>query len=126
MMRTITAACALERLGDFDAVIDARSEGEFALDHLPRAQNWPSLNDAERHTVGTLYAQDGAFEAHKRGAALVAANIAGHIDTHLAGKPKNWRPLVYCWRGGKRSGALALVTPIYYGSVLLGKEKTIR
>jgi tRNA 2-selenouridine synthase len=24
-------------------------------------------------------------------------------------KPKEWQPLLYCWRGGKRSGSLALV-----------------
>lgn len=106
---SLRAADALARLDEFDAVLDARSESEFALDHLPRAQNWPSLDERERHEVGTLYAHAGAFEAKKRGAALVAANIARHLDAQIADKPKGWRPLVYCWRGGKRSGALALV-----------------
>lgn len=108
-LHRIPAAEALARLDEFDALIDARSEGEFALDHLPRAQNWPSLDDDERREVGTLYAQAGPFEARKRGAALVAANIARHLDAHLADKPKGWRPLLYCWRGGKRSESLALV-----------------
>ena len=90
-------------------IIDARSEDEFKLDHLPLAQNWPSLTNEERIKVGTLYKQVGAFEANKLGASLVAANIARHIENHVMGLPKNWRPLVYCWRGGKRSGSLALV-----------------
>jgi len=29
------------------------------------------------------------------------------LETAFAGKPREWQPLVYCWRGGKRSGALA-------------------
>lgn len=105
----VPAEQALRNLGQFDAVIDARSPGEYALDHLPGALNWPTLNDEERQTVGTLYKQVGAFEAKKLGAGLAAANIGRHIASHVQDKPKNWRPLMYCWRGGKRSGSLALV-----------------
>lgn len=100
---------AATRLAEFDAVVDARSESEFAEDHLPGAVNWPSLNDAERALVGTIYKQVSPFEARKRGAALVSSNIARHIERELPDKPKSWRPLLYCWRGGKRSGSLALV-----------------
>ena len=108
-LHSIAASEALARLGVFDAVIDARSESEFAEDHLPHALNWPSLNDQERQVIGTIYKQVNSFEARKRGAALVAANIGRHIERELIDKPKAWQPLVYCWRGGKRSGALALV-----------------
>lgn len=108
-VRTIPAAEAIARLGDFDCVVDARSESEYAEDRLPGAVNWPSLNDAERHEVGTLYKQVSPFEARKRGAALVAANISRHIARELMDKPKGWKPLVYCWRGGQRSNSLALV-----------------
>jgi tRNA 2-selenouridine synthase len=109
MLSTITAAEALTRLDEFDALIDARSESEFALDRLPGAVNWPSLTDAERIVVGTEYVQVSPFLAKKRGAAMVSRNIAGHIERELLDKPKDWRPLVYCWRGGSRSGALATV-----------------
>jgi tRNA 2-selenouridine synthase len=108
-VKPVPAADAMARLAEFDAVIDARSEAEYAEDHLPGAINWPSLNDAERHEVGTLYKQVSPFEARKRGAALVAANIARHIERDIIGKPKGWKPLVYCWRGGQRSGSLSLV-----------------
>ena len=108
-VRSIGAAEAIERLAEFDAVIDARSEDEYAEDHLPGAVNWPSLDNEQRKVVGTLYKQVSPFEARKRGAALVAANIARHIEQHVADKPKGWKPLAYCWRGGKRSGSLALV-----------------
>jgi tRNA 2-selenouridine synthase len=108
-LTTITAAEALADLGRFDAIVDARSESEFAEDRLPGAVNWPSLDDAERVTIGTLYKQDSPFAARKRGAALVARNVAAHIERHVLDKAHGWTPLVYCWRGGKRSGALATV-----------------
>ena len=97
----------LARLEDFDTIIDARSPGEFALDHLPDAINCPVLDDEQRIVVGTLYKQTGAFEAKKLGAVLVAKNIAHHIETLWQDKPRDWTPLVYCWRGGNRSGSMA-------------------
>ncbi|MGI9134269.1 MAG: tRNA 2-selenouridine(34) synthase MnmH [Rhodoferax sp.] len=108
-LHLLGAAAALTQLDAFDSVIDARSESEFALDHLPGAINWPTLHDAERQLIGTLYVQVSQFEAKKRGAALAARNIAAHIERELLVQPKGWRPLAYCWRGGKRSGALALI-----------------
>ncbi len=108
-VHTLPAAEALTRLHSFDAIIDARSEDEHALDHLPGAVNWPTLNNAERITIGTMYKQVNAFEAKKRGAALSVRNIAAHIEREVLDKPKGWKPLVYCWRGGSRSGALATI-----------------
>ena len=108
-VQRIPAAEALARLDSFSTVIDARSESEYALDRLPGALNWPSLHDDERVRVGTLYKQVNPFEARKLGAALVARNIAAHIEREAMDKPKAWQPLLYCWRGGQRSGSLALV-----------------
>lgn len=93
----------------FDAVIDVRSPAEFAEDRLPGAINLPVLSDAERARVGTIYVQDDPFRARKIGAALVAANAARHLQGPLAGKDGGWRPLVYCWRGGQRSGSFASI-----------------
>ena len=97
----------LPQLDGFDTVIDVRSPAEFAEDRIPGAINCPVLNDEERVRVGTLYKQAGAFEAKKLGAAIVARNIAQHLDTRFAGCARDWKPLVYCWRGGERSGAMA-------------------
>ena len=108
-LMTLSAQEALSRLHEFDAVIDARSEAEFEEDHLPGAVNWPTLNNAERHAIGTLYKQVNPFEAKKRGAALASRNIAAHIERELLNTTKEWRPLTYCWRGGKRSGSLSLI-----------------
>lgn len=108
MLLTLSAEEVLRRLDEFDAVLDARSESEYAEDRLPGALNWPTLNDAERHEVGLLYRQN-PFEARKRGAILAARNIATHIEREAQNLPKGWKPLVYCWRGGKRSGSLGLI-----------------
>jgi tRNA 2-selenouridine synthase len=95
----------VQDLPRFDAVIDARSPAEYALDHIPGAINCPVLDDDERRIVGTTYVQVSAFEARKIGGAMVARNIARHLETLFKEQPKGWRPLVYCWRGGMRSGS---------------------
>lgn len=95
-----------ERLREFDTLIDARSPAEYALDHLPGAINCPVLDDGERRIVGTLYKQTGAFEARRVGGAMVAAHLADYLRRLWADKPADWRPLVYCWRGGLRSGSM--------------------
>ncbi|HEY0953924.1 MAG TPA: tRNA 2-selenouridine(34) synthase MnmH [Roseateles sp.] len=92
-------------LGEFTVLIDVRSPAEYALDHIPGAINCPVLDDEERRIVGTTYVQTSAFEARKIGGAMVARNIARHLDELFHDKPRDWRPLVYCWRGGMRSGS---------------------
>ena len=94
-------------LKHYDSIIDVRSPAEFAEDHIPGAISAPVLDDAERAEVGTLYKQLSPFDAKKTGAALVAKNVSRHIEELFKGKDKAWHPLVYCWRGGKRSGAMA-------------------
>ncbi len=94
---------------DFDDIIDVRSPAEFAEDHVPGAINLPVLSDAERAEVGTIYVQDSSFKARKIGAALVAQNAARHLQGPLADRDGGWRPLIYCWRGGQRSGSFAAI-----------------
>lgn len=106
---SVAPPLALAELERFDDILDARSPAEFAEDHLPGATSTPVLDDRERATVGTIYKQQSAFEAKRIGAPLVSRNVARLIDERFAGKPRTWRPLVYCWRGGGRSGALAHV-----------------
>ncbi|MEF3048808.1 tRNA 2-selenouridine(34) synthase MnmH [Pseudotabrizicola sp. L79] len=93
----------------FDDIIDVRAPAEYAEDHLPGAINLPVLDDAERAQVGTIYKQVSPFDARKIGAALVAKNASLHLRGPLADRPGGWRPLVYCWRGGQRSGSFASI-----------------
>lgn len=93
----------------YDEIIDVRSPAEFAEDHIPGAINCPVLDDAQRIEVGTLYKQVSPFEAKKIGAALVSENIAKHLKERFLDRPKSWKPLIYCWRGGDRSGSMTTV-----------------
>lgn len=97
----------LAQRAEFDEIIDVRSPAEFASDHIPGARNCPVLDDDERREVGLLYARS-PFAARKLGAAMVARNLAGMLERHFHDRPKSWRPLVYCWRGGMRSQSAAL------------------
>ncbi len=108
MSYRISSLCDLARHG-FDTVIDVRSPSEYAEDHLPGAINLPALSDEERARVGTIYKQDSPFRARKLGAALVSRNVAAHLEGPLAAMEGGWRPLLYCWRGGQRSGSVATI-----------------
>lgn len=108
MTLSLTSLAQVSSLG-FDDIIDVRSPAEFADDHIPGAINLPVLDNAERAEIGTIYKQVSPFQARKRGAALVAANAARHLLGPLADKPGGWQPLIYCWRGGQRSGSFASI-----------------
>ena len=108
MIRHTTDLSPDARAG-FDVVIDVRSPSEFAEDHIPGAINLPVLDDAERAEIGTIYVQQSKFLARRIGAAKVARNIAAHLDGALKDRDGGFRPLVHCWRGGQRSGAMVAV-----------------
>lgn len=105
---TLASIRDLESLG-VDAIIDVRSPSEYAEDHVPGAISLPVLSDEERARVGTIYKQQSPFLARKIGAALVARNAAAHLEGSLAGMGGGWKPLVYCWRGGQRSGSFSTI-----------------
>ena len=115
-------------LSQFDMIIDVRSPGEFAEDHVPGAVNLPVLDNEQRASVGTIYVQQSRFLARRVGAAMVAKNVAHHLDTALSGAPSGFRPLVYCWRGGQRSNAMAtILAQVGWRTVVLqGGYKTYR
>ncbi len=117
-----------QTLAGFDVIIDARSPGEFAVDHVPGAINLPVLDDAERAEVGTIYVQESRFKARRIGGAYVARNVARHIETVMADWPASMQPLVYCWRGGMRSGSMAVILAQvgWRTSVLAGGYRTYR
>jgi tRNA 2-selenouridine synthase len=117
-----------ESLARYDLVIDVRSPAEFAEDHAPGAVNLPVLSDAERAEVGTIYVQDSRFKARRIGAAYIARNVARHLETALADRPGSFQPLIYCWRGGQRSNAMATILSQvgWRTTVLAGGYKTWR
>lgn len=96
-------------LAAYDAIIDVRSPVEFAEDHVPGAINLPVLTNTERAEVGTIYVQESRFRARRIGAAHIARNVATYLERELAERDGSFRPLIYCWRGGQRSNAMALI-----------------
>ena len=127
MAVTLDSLAALKALG-FDDIIDVRSPAEYAEDHVPGAINLPVLDDEERARVGTIYKQDSPFKARKIGAALVARNAARHLEEVLIDRSGGWRPLVYCWRGGQRSGSFTTILAQvgWRAETLVGGYKTYR
>lgn len=64
-------------------LVDLRSPGEFAEDHLPGALNVPLFDDAERALIGTLYARQSPAAAFAEGAVRTRAKI-GALVAELA------------------------------------------
>jgi tRNA 2-selenouridine synthase len=136
MIRAIAEAMSLETTDDasaaalarYDMLIDVRSPAEFAEDHIPGAVNLPVLSDQERAEVGTIYVQDSRFKARRLGAAHVARNAAHALETALSDRDGSFRPLVYCWRGGMRSNAMAVILSQvgWRTTVLSGGYRTYR
>jgi len=89
----------------FDMIIDVRSPEEFHIDHIPSAVNMPVLTDTQRAEIGRIYKKVSPFEARKLGASYISHNISIHLKNGLLKKNKEFKPLIYCWRGGQRSGA---------------------
>lgn len=104
-----TGVATVAQIGEFDEIIDVRSPAEYEEDHVPGAVSRPVLDNEERARVGTIYKQESPFAAKKIGAAIVARHIAEHLERSFLDRPRAWKPLIYCWRGGKRSGAMTHV-----------------
>lgn len=79
-------------------VVDLRSPGEFAEDHLPFAHNVALFDDAERALVGLLYKQASPDSAFSRGLELVldrvgelVGELADLAGWRLEGGDPRWR-----------------------------------
>lgn len=99
----------IDDISRFSEIIDVRSPAEFTDDHIPGALSCPVLDNEQRIEIGTLYKQVSPFAAKKLGAAYVSRNIARHIEEKFQDRDRHWRPLIVCWRGGQRSGAMTTV-----------------
>ena len=90
-------------------VLDVRSPGEFAQGHLPGAVSFPLFTDEERAAVGTTYKQVGKAEAIDQGLGLVGPKLqalAARARNLFEGQASRKPLLIYCWRGGMRSGSV--------------------
>jgi len=85
--------------------VDVRSPGEFREDHIPNAINLPIFKNNERSEIGTIYKMIGRNQAIVRGAEIVGQKISNFIEE--ISKYKEESIILYCSRGGMRSGTIA-------------------
>lgn len=108
-MEKIIGAEELERYLNVGPILDVRSPAEYEEDHVPGAINIPVLTNEQRIEVGTLY-KTNAFEAKKLGAAYITLAIHHFLQSDLIkDASKATRFVIYCARGGQRSGSLGAV-----------------
>lgn len=109
------------------AVLDVRSEGEYAQGHIPGAFNFPLLNNEERHQVGICYKEQGPSAAVQLGFRLVGPKFADYLECLETTFPTK-QVLLYCWRGGMRSNIMAwlLSTAGWDATVWIGGYKAWR
>lgn len=93
----------------FDLLIDARSPKEFYESHIPNAQNFYALSDAEHQEVGTLYKQVSRNDAKILGARYICQNVALHLQEIAKTYKIGSKIGIYCARGGLRSSSIAII-----------------
>ena len=96
----------LELSGIFP-VVDVRTPSEFKKGHIPNAFNIPLFSDDERAVVGTIYKQQNQLSAIMKGLDIVGPKMSGLLKKGLKISAGNNKLLIYCWRGGSRSGSMA-------------------
>lgn len=107
-------------------VIDVRSPSEYQKGHIPGSINVPLLDDTERAHIGTLYKQQGKYQAILEGLGYVGPKMQSVVE---AIKQKQAKTIgVYCWRGGLRSQAVSQLLSLVYEqvNVLEGGYKNYR
>ena len=120
-------------LANHHPVIDVRSPGEYLHAHIPGANNLPLFTDEERSIVGTTYKQKSREAAIKIGLDFFGPKMKMMVE-EVEGIIGNWQSatgnknqtisnysklpvanciLLYCWRGGMRSAAIAWLMDLY-------------
>jgi tRNA 2-selenouridine synthase len=129
-------------------VFDVRSPGEYNHAHIPNAITLPLFTDEERKEVGTAYKQKSRQQAIKIGLDYFGPKMRklveevekkiGNLQLEISKNEKlnnNEQPLpianyilLYCWRGGMRSAAVAWLLDMYGFKVytLIGGYKSYR
>ncbi|WP_170266438.1 tRNA 2-selenouridine(34) synthase MnmH [Phaeocystidibacter luteus] len=86
-------------------LLDVRAPSEFEAGHIPGAHSFPLFNDNERAEVGTLYKREGKDKAVNRGLEIVGPKLA-YFVTEAKTMANDKTIVLYCWRGGMRSGSM--------------------
>lgn len=97
------------RLYEFEGLplIDVRSPSEYNHSHIPGALNIPLFDDNERAQVGTRYTQAGKEAGFMLGLELAGPKLSQYVKKLNVMCHVHSPLVIYCWRGGMRSNAMA-------------------
>ena len=89
--------------------VDVRTPSEYEEATIPGAFNIPLFSNEERARVGIVYKKSGAVPARLLGMQIVSPRVPEMVDQVLS-LPRNEElpVVVFCWRGGMRSQAVAV------------------
>jgi tRNA 2-selenouridine synthase len=101
---------SIEELSDIKnaILVDVRSEGEYSEATIPGALNLSLLDNYERAEVGTVYTQISPHAARQIGLSLISPKLPSLVERALK-LAETGQLVVFCWRGGMRSKALATI-----------------
>ena len=88
-------------------IIDVRSPSEHEAERILESINIPLFSDPERAIIGTIYKQEGEMVARRHAVKIISPKIPAIIDEIVSLKKHGQTLVVYCWRGGLRSEAVA-------------------
>ncbi len=97
-----------KQFSDKLVLLDVRCEKEFVQGHMPGAINIPLLNDDHRKQVGITYKSNGKDAAVLKGFDLVGERFSDFIRK-VKRLTEEKHVMLYCWRGGMRSGIMSWV-----------------
>lgn len=109
MLNDVEIDAFIAHKSSFDLLIDARSPKEYGESHIPNAQNFYALNDAEHQEVGTIYKQVSRNDAKILGARYICQNVAQHLQEIAKKYTIGTKIGIYCARGGLRSSSIAII-----------------
>ena len=87
-------------------IVDVRTPKEYEEDHIPESINIPIFDDDERAIIGTLYKQKGKEIAVKTGIEITSPKLQDFYNKYLTLSKQYNQIILYCFRGGMRSGSL--------------------
>ncbi len=86
--------------------IDVRSPIEYNEYSIPEAVNIPLFEDEERKEIGTVYKNVSTEQAKRLGIEIVSRKLLPLFDEISRIKAKHRNVVIFCERGGMRSGSV--------------------
>lgn len=90
-------------------LVDVRSPGEFQEATIKGAINIPLFSDEERKVIGTIYTRESVEKAKRMGLEVASKKLLQIYDEIKELEKKHGKVILFCARGGMRSGVIAML-----------------